>query len=121
MHDVEVRPVPQEEPPDREPEPRGRPERTPTVGVHRAGRHEPDHIDAGERGRPVVPVPHRQVRDVVAGSGEREREIVHPPLAAADGRRVEMVVDEADPHAPRQPRTVVDARSAPGGVDDRRA
>jgi hypothetical protein len=56
-----------------------------------------DHADAGNVGRLLaIPLPQREVRDLVALLRKPFRERAKPALAAADGVRVEAVVNQAD-------------------------
>ena len=71
-----------------------RPEGAAFVVVDGARRNETDHVDARQLRRLGVPVAHREMRDLVPGLAEREREVVHPAFATAHGRGVEVVVDQ---------------------------
>ena len=55
------------------------------------------------RRRSPVPLPQRQVGDLVAVGGQPLGQVAVPALGAPDGVRVEAVVDEADAHAGREP------------------
>ena len=99
MDDVVAAPLAEEMAQDTEPEAKGGPDPPPAVDVELGpwpGRHDADARNA--RIVAVVPLPERQVRDLVPLRGQALRERPVPALGAADRVRVETVVDEADMH-----------------------
>jgi hypothetical protein len=100
MDDVVAAAVPDKVPQDAEPEDERRPDPAPPVDVElqpRADGHDANAANA--RILALIPLPQRQIGNVMTRGGEPFREVPIPPLRAADGVRVKAVVDDADAHA----------------------
>ena len=88
-------------PQDAEPEHERRQDPAPAgPRVERHARPDRVHVDPGDAGiRPAVPLPQRQIGDLVSVCGEPLGQAPVPPLGAADRVREQAVIDDADAHA----------------------